>query len=160
VRGTDFVMSLLAGKSDATVHVFEGTVDVADKAANLASGKSTAVEAGNFVSAGQGGVTAPQPFDPAQFLEEIGYEKPAAAPATAPTPQIPEVKPSAAPAAEPSPKPSAEPTPEPSPEPKETPKEPPKEESSKDEAKKKDEPEEPGRSIRILSFQFGIIGLT
>lgn len=140
VRGTDFVMTLVTGAEKATVHVIEGTVDVAADAGALAAGKATPVQAGAFVEATPAGVGVPQAFDPAKFLGDVGYTPSASADAGASAPSA------VAAGADKAEKPQAEPQAEPK-----------KDEPKKDEPKAAADEPSGSRRIRFLSFRGGYV---
>lgn len=76
VRGTDFVFEVAEGAESAQVHTFEGLVEVAADEAKLASGQGVGVSAGQFVSAGVQGVSAPQTFDAVSYFQALSQATP------------------------------------------------------------------------------------
>lgn len=76
VRGTDFVFEVAESAENAQVHTFEGLVEVATDEAKLALGQGVGVPAGQFVSAGVQGVSAPQTFDAVSYFKALSQATP------------------------------------------------------------------------------------
>jgi hypothetical protein len=104
VRGTDFVMAADAAAGQAQVNTLEGVVEVAKDEATLVTQGGTPVPGGQMVSATPGGgLSAPAPFDRAQFAEQMR--------ASQPTLEVPAFEPKAPGGSEPAPEPSPTPPP-------------------------------------------------
>lgn len=71
VRGTEFVMGVDSFGLKTQVHTLEGVVDVAANEMSLFSGQATPVPSGNFVEATGQGLSPPQSFDKADFLDSL-----------------------------------------------------------------------------------------
>jgi hypothetical protein len=78
VRGTDFLLSSQGTLTEtkASVHTFEGSLEVAKTEEALVANQGTAVPAGQSVAASPGNISAPTPFDSKSFLESMKASTP------------------------------------------------------------------------------------
>lgn len=72
VRGTEFIMGMNPTTGSAEIHTLEGTVDVAKDPVSLLSGKGTPIHEGQFIHGDITGLSTPDSFDKAKFLDSVG----------------------------------------------------------------------------------------